>query len=197
MNLYIDKILEVLGAAFSLHSVWALTNGKNIGWITGLIGIVLSATIFYFFAHLYGQLALQAYFAVTSVYGWLNWKLQLTKDFAFIPLERLSQIDLWGAVIGFVALWPVCYYLLLWLDGSEPGIDALAFTLSMVAQYLQTKRYTVSWLIWIVVNIVSIWLFYLIANYTYTLLYFALLYNNGLLRCFHLVTADIVVFYGH
>lgn len=174
MNLYIDKILEVLGAAFSLHSVWALTNGKNIGWITGLIGIVLLAITFYI-SNLYGQLALQVYFAVTSVYGWLNWKLQLTKDFAFIPLERLTKIDLWGSIIGFVTLWPACYFLLLWLHGSEPGIDALSFVLSMIAQYLQTKRYTVSWLIWISVNIVSIWLFYITANYTYVLLFSALL----------------------
>jgi nicotinamide mononucleotide transporter len=174
VHLYLDTILEIIGSALSLHGIWALTKGQRLGWLTGLFGILIMGVFCYLNA-LYGQVVLQVYFAVSSVYGWWSWQQpQGQPEQDFVP-ELMSGVVFWSSMVGLGLVWPACWYLLETLNGQAPGIDAFLLATSMVAQWWQTRKYIASWWLWVLVNVVSIVLFQLTGSYTYMLLYVALL----------------------
>ena len=83
MHLDLNHIIEFAAVLLGLHSVWALTDVKEVGWLTGLLSIVLSASV-YFMQQIYGQLGLMAVFAGMSIWGWARWKYG-AQDVSFKP----------------------------------------------------------------------------------------------------------------
>lgn len=165
----------MLAAALAIHSVWALADGKSVGWITGLVAVALSSVV-YFMKPLYGQLALQLYFGATSVYGWYYWrKSSHQSDNDFIPIPRVEKRVMVFSVLVVLLGWLASWYLLKVLNGLAPGLDAIIAALSILAQWWQTRKYIWAWWLWIVVNVASVTMFLMTDLYTFALLYTALL----------------------
>lgn len=59
------------------------------------------------------------------------------------------------AVLSIVGIF-IYGYILKWLGGNLPIIDSMSTVLSVVAQILLIKRYMEQWIIWLVVDMVSV-----------------------------------------
>ena len=56
-----------------------------------------------------------------------------------------------------VAVLTLAYGMLLqWLNGSLPYVDALSTVVSVVALYISIKMYAEQWILWIIVDIVTV-----------------------------------------
>jgi nicotinamide mononucleotide transporter len=124
--------------------------------------LAIISSILYFFLfwqqRLYGDACLQIVFAVLAVWGWWVWLRGV--EGAAIPITTSSKRQrLIYTVVG-AALWLVTGgFLLNFTDTDVPWWDAFPTAFSLVAQYLLAYKDIDNWLVWVVVNVVSVGLF--------------------------------------
>jgi nicotinamide mononucleotide transporter len=129
----------------------------------------------YFFilrdAKLYSDAGLQIFFVLVNIYGWWSWYRQ-REDMGEIVVERLSCDALLAWIAGSVlATLAWGFFMSNHTDGSYPFWDASVAMLSVTGQILMTRRYLENWHWWIVVNILSVPLYYVKGLYLTSGLY--------------------------
>jgi nicotinamide mononucleotide transporter len=106
-------------------------------------------------------MSLQVYYLLISIYGWFNWSRGKSgSDSDKLPVTR---IRLWTALILaviFILLWLVTAILLNNLTNSDvPWGDAFITAGSIVATWMLARKILEHWLIWIIVDGVSVGLY--------------------------------------
>lgn len=117
--------------------------------------VSLYAWIFYD-AKLYSDALLQIFFIVVNLYGWVNWA-RSKADTGKVRVEILSN----RARLGWTA---ACAVLILgwgafmhrYTDTHFAWWDGAVAMLSVVAQYLQSRRYLESWVLWIAADLLAV-----------------------------------------
>ncbi len=151
--------LEVVAATLALAMVWCNMREIHWGWP---LAIVSSLLYFGVFAQhrIYGDAALQIFFAVVALWGWFQWLRGHRADGSSLHVARLSSIGLVFAVVACAVLWPaLALFLAYFTDSDVPWWDGFATGLSLVGQFLLGRKFIENWLIWLAVNTVSIGLF--------------------------------------
>lgn len=122
-------------------------------------GILSCAAYLVFFAdgRLYADAGLQVLFIALGIHGWVAWARGRTGT---TPVRRLPLGELTALAVAFPAAWLALTRLLEHVNGAAPVYDAFVTALSLVAQWLLNRRYVESWLGWIVVDQVSVVLFW-------------------------------------
>ncbi|MBQ9693427.1 MAG: nicotinamide mononucleotide transporter [Kiritimatiellae bacterium] len=147
----------------ALTGVWYVLlagQGRRIAFLPGAINIVLYAYLSWMNAY-YGEFLLQTlYYFPMNIAGWFLWKRHLKADTGCIVKRRLPilwygllLIGLVGAVIAFGVF-------LQWMGGRRVWLDSVTTVVSIVAQALAVGRYAEQWILWIVVNAVSVILWF-------------------------------------
>ena len=123
------------------------------------VGIASCAAYLVFFAEgrLFADAGLQIVFIVLGVHGWAAWTHGRTNT---IPIRRVPLGELTALAVAFPAGWLALTRLLEHVNGAAPVYDAFVTTLSLAAQWLLNRRYVETWLGWIVVDQVSVVLFW-------------------------------------
>jgi nicotinamide mononucleotide transporter len=154
---------EFLGFITGILSVLLLlfVKQKRLMWTNWLFSIASAAIYTYLFYkwQLYGNFALQPLFIAISVWGAWYWRGQLSDKF-FQAIEvpyTYCTTRLWTRLLTtalFVGA-PVAVILAHYGDLGPYG-DALIFTVSLVAIYLQLMKYVQSWYLWILVDLIAV-----------------------------------------
>jgi nicotinamide mononucleotide transporter len=162
--------LLLLGKAFSwLPFSWLETCGSITGaWCVFLVvgqriwnfplGIISCSLylIFFYQGKLYADSGLQIVFIILGVHGWIAWAKGSTTE---KPIQRVPLLEATVLMVLFPGVWLGLVKLLEYVGGSAPVFDAFITTASIFSQYLLNRRYIESWLGWIVVDQVSVYLF--------------------------------------
>ena len=151
------NMIEMLGFVSGGWTVW-LTVKENVwNWP---IGIANSAFFLVLFLRsgLYADSGLQVFYIVLGLLGWYWW-LYGGKDRTQLNVQHASAKTLIAlAAIIMIATWPFAIYLRS-IQDAAPFLDALTTVLSLVAQYLLTKKYIENWYIWMFVDVIYIGLY--------------------------------------
>jgi nicotinamide mononucleotide transporter len=152
-----DLLLESAGFATGAASVWLAVRQSPGNWPFGVANAVILFVLF--FRHrLYGDMALQVLFAAICLLGWYRW---LFGGVGHSPL-RVTRISRAGALayaaVGVVATAVFTPYLRS-INDASPLLDALTTVLSVEAQYLMTRKVIEHWLVWMVADVIYIWLY--------------------------------------
>ncbi len=150
-------MLEKIAVACGLANIY-LTVRQNIWcWPVGVVMVSLYIYIF-FEARLYSDTLLNVFFLVMQFYGWYHWTrggVEHAKSLAAIG--RLSARQwLWtaaGTAAGTAALGTVMHR---YTDASLPYPDAFTTTVSVIAQFMLTRKILENWVLWIVADVVYI-----------------------------------------
>jgi nicotinamide mononucleotide transporter len=147
--------IELTAVILGLACVW-LTVRQHIGcWPTGLAMVSLYIVIF-FRAKLYSDMLLQVVYIGLQAYGWYAW-LHGGAARTPLPVTRLTARAgvIWaaGCLVGSGTLGLVMHR---WTDASFPYLDAFTTVASLIAQWFMGRKILESWLVWIVVDVVSI-----------------------------------------
>jgi len=166
--------IELVAVACGLACV-AFTVRQNIWcWPTGLVMVSLYIIIFYQ-AKLYSDMLLQVVYVFLQIYGWYAWLYggpqQTELNVTRLPPE---QVPRWLAagLAGTVLLGTA---MRTYTDASLPYVDAFAAVASLIAQWLMGRKRLESWLIWILVDVVSIGMYLAKSLYLTAGLYVAFL----------------------
>lgn len=147
-------IIEAIAIITSAWSVWFLSRNNIIGWWIGLIGVITYSIVFYQ-AKLYGEVGIQIFYFLTSIQGIYIWLHGGTNQ-AEKPIQKISQkLLIITIVIGLFGI-ILLRWTLIKLGGVVPGIDAITTIISMIAQIYLMQRYLESWYLWIGVDIIYI-----------------------------------------
>jgi nicotinamide mononucleotide transporter len=146
---------EIVGAVTGLLGVY-LTVRENVWcWPIGVVSVGTYIVVFAQ-AKLYADMGLQAIYVVLCLYGWWAWlrggENQGTLAVARAPAWALVA----GAVAGAVATWGLGTFLYARTDAALPFWDAGTTAFSLVAQWLQTRKWIANWPLWIAVDAIYV-----------------------------------------
>lgn len=152
------SLIEQCAVALGIINVSLIIRRSVWNFPFGLLMVVLYAKIFFDY-RLYSDALLQIYFFVIQIYGWWYW-LKGRDQSGLIVVTRLSPTR-WPvyallAVAGIALLGTAMDRL---TDADYAYWDATIAILSVIAQFLMSRRILESWLIWITVDVLAIGLF--------------------------------------
>lgn len=177
---YLELIATITGLVAiilsSLENVWS--------WIIGLFNVVLAFFMF-FQIQLYPDMFLQVFFFVTNIIGFWQWKFpkeQEANQNNELRISRLSNknfILLSGiGLVGTFALGTFSKNLheivpqVFSLPTDFPYMDSFTTVMSIIATFMLIRKKVEAWWIWLVVDIIATYMYYIKEVKLYSLLYF-------------------------
>jgi nicotinamide mononucleotide transporter len=175
--------IEAIGTVAGLLCIWLASLEKIINYAFGLINVTLFAVIF-FQIQLYASLLLQVFFFVANIYGWYAWSRQTADNQHVLQIRWMTLPKALGwAAVCVVAIALMTLYInpvFAWLTqiavavmqgmglavtmpelqpDAFPFWDSCLMVLSIVAMILMTRKYVENWLLWVVINVISVMIF--------------------------------------
>ncbi len=151
-----DTLIGILASLTGVICVILCGMGRVSNYFFGTINVILYAYIAWK-AKYYGDVMLNLlYYFPTNIIGWISWSKNINSETNTVYKKRMSvKQDI--ALVLISVLGVVGYgYILKLLGGNLPLVDSMSTVLSVIAQILMIKRYMEQWIIWIVVDAVSV-----------------------------------------
>lgn len=147
--------LELIAALVGAVSVWLTVREHVWSWPTAIVNVLLYTWVFWH-ARLYADMGLQVVYAVLSAYGWWHWLHGGDRGGA-LRVTRLPG-RWWLPLLTGTALagWGVGHLLATGTDAAIPYLDAGLTATSLLAQWMQTRKYVETWILWIAVDVVYV-----------------------------------------
>lgn len=151
-----DTVLGIMASITGVICVILCGMGKVSNYLFGTINVVLYALVAWR-AKYYGDVMLNLlYYFPTNILGWIAWKKNIDQETNTVYKRRMTwKQDLILLLVSVVGVFGYGYVLRL-LGGNLPFVDSMSTVLSVIAQILMIKRFMEQWVIWIVVDVVSV-----------------------------------------
>jgi nicotinamide mononucleotide transporter len=161
----------------SLANVWS--------WPIGIINVALSFFLFYQ-VQLYPDMFLQVFFFITNILGWWRWLNPKAGEEDQNNQLRISWLKPSGIILiltvglaGTCAIGTFAQHLhdvapsLFNKPSAFPYLDSFIMVMSMVTTFYMIEKKIESWIIWIIVDAIAMFLYFKRDLLLYALLYFA------------------------
>ena len=155
INFYVG--LELFAAVLGVLSVWYAKKNKILVYPTGLISTLIYVWIL-FKNELLGDLIINVYFFLMSIYGWFFWS---RKDEGVVK-NKISRLNLnesiFGIIIfifGFIIVMSI-YNISDWKESYVSLIDTLTTAIFCSAMWFMARRKIEHWILWIIGDIISV-----------------------------------------
>ena len=163
--------LELAAFVIALAMVGCNIREIHWGWPLAIISSLMYVAVFWR-SRLYGDASLQVFFAAVAGWGWYQWLRGVRPDGSALHVTRLGRTGLLRMLAACALLWPVTGLFLKFLtDTDVPWWDGFTTALSVVGQFLLGRKFIENWLVWIIVNVVSVGLFIYKGLWLTTILY--------------------------
>ncbi|WP_125709710.1 nicotinamide riboside transporter PnuC [Companilactobacillus zhongbaensis] len=150
------NLVTVLGAMLGVTCVLMISNRKASNGIFGIISaiiIIVNAMINKVYADALLQFAYIFVLDIPVLVAWTKHEDGTGNAEVSKPLQGFKQ---WAyAIVGMLAIWAVSYVLLKQFGDTQPVVDALGFSIGMIASILCVKRIKTQFIFWFVQGIVS------------------------------------------
>lgn len=165
--------ISLISGLLGVCSVCLCAQG-NIGTYVFGFAQVITYTYLCYQQRFYGEIAINAYYFVTMIYGVIAWKkrLQATENGTQVTPRTLSVRAILLIALSTVLLSTlVGWGLATWTDDTQPYLDAYTTVPALVAQVLMILAYREHWFIWLAVDIFSVVLWLRAGDYCMTAQY--------------------------
>jgi len=168
--------LETAGALITVFAIW-LTVKES--WWCFPIGIVSSLIYAWLFfdpsVRFYSDAFLQLIYVLLLIYGWIHWTSGKKKSEALQVTLLSGPERIFLAVATLTVALVLGYLLKTHTPASLPYMDALTTCMSLAAQWLVARKKLENWMIWIVANILYVYMYVHKELMLTAVLYFVLL----------------------
>jgi len=166
-----DSWLSLLSGCLGVCSVCLTAQGNILTFVFGFAQVI-TYTYLCLTQRFYGEIAINAYYFVTMIYGVYAWRKRLQGETRTVITRRLS----WGGASVLLVATVLCSWLAGWLlatytDDSQPYLDAFTTIPALVAQVLMILVYREHWFIWLAVDVLSVVLWFRAGDWCMTAQY--------------------------
>ena len=165
-------------------AVWLSVKENVWSWILGLANVCLACIMFYQI-QLYPDMFLQGFFFVTNIIGFWWWKFPKIEnanqknELKITKLEpKTSVILVVGGLIATYLMGTFSKNLheifpnLFSLPSAFPYMDSFTTVMSIVATFMLMKKKVEAWWIWLAIDVISTYMYFVKDVKLYSLLYF-------------------------
>ena len=149
--------LEVVAVITAILYLVLAVKENRWCWLYGFISTAIYIFLFYDVS-LLSESLLNVYYLIMAVYGWVQWNKKGL--FTQVKIHKLLISTHVKIFIASAALTPAIGYFMQKLGASFPYLDAFVAILAVVATLMTTKKILENWYYWLVVDSISIYLFW-------------------------------------
>lgn len=150
-------ILEAIAFFFGILSVY-LAKKEHIGvYPTGIVATLITMYLFYI-DRLLGDMLMNAYYSLMSVYGWYEWS-RVAENVKVRQVSHISRRERKIALILIALTMCVTYTFYRVTDTTiapSNWVDILSSGLFFTAMWLMALKKIENWTLWIIANCISI-----------------------------------------
>ena len=170
------SMMETLGFVTGAACVYLVVREHSWNFPIGIVSSILYLVVFWE-ERLFGDAGLQIVFVTLGFHGWYWW-LRGGENRSELHVTRASA-RFWIGITIFLGLSTYALKIILTrYKGSVPFLDAFTTALSLAAQYLLNNKKIENWILWIVADVIYVYV-YLIKGLQLT----AVLYAIFLVMC--------------
>ncbi|WP_081312143.1 nicotinamide riboside transporter PnuC [Brochothrix thermosphacta] len=183
-----ENLISMIAGISGVLCVTFVAKGKISNYFFGVIQVSLYLIISLQFV-LYGEVLLNSFYFIMQIVGIIVWRKKMnvavsetsanTTETAVVEARSLSKKQTIFTVTVVVIFWYLFGLMLDYFGSNQPYLDSITTAISVVAQILMTLRYKEQWLLWIVVNILSIILWIIAGNPSMVAMWVAFLFNSS------------------
>ncbi len=146
--------MQTIGTAFGVIQVLLARKNNVNNYLFGIASILIAIWVLYQ-SKLYGDILLNLYYLVMSVYGWFYWKYGKQKSEAPVAFaSKLEHMKALGITAFSFAL--LAYWLMAFTNSDVPYWDATTTAFAWAGMWLMAKRKIENWIYLNISNIISI-----------------------------------------
>ena len=147
--------LEWIAALAGAVSVYLSARENIWSWPTAIVNVGLYIIVFHR-TGLYSDMGLQVVYLVLSIYGWYQWLYGGTNRTELTVSRARAREWLIATPIALVFWIALARYTATLPGVALPSLDAALATISLVAQWMMTRKIIENWILWIVADIVYV-----------------------------------------
>lgn len=150
-------VLEGIAFVFGITSVVYAKKANILVYPTGIIATAITVFLLYK-AQYFGDMMMNFYFSIMSVYGWYNWARK--KDHKLVvPISRTTSREKWVGLLFFI-LTLVVTYLVYKGFGYKIElvnyIDIFTSGIFFTAMWYMANKKLENWTLWIIGDIITV-----------------------------------------
>lgn len=151
--------VEILGVVFSLLYLLFSIRQNILLWPAGMISAILYMVVF-FQSKFYADMGLNAYYFFISIYGWIVWSRGKSGGGEGLQITRIAlKQGLILALITALAFAGIGIILDHFTDSPLPYWDAFTTALSFTATWMLARKILEHWILWLIIDVVSMALY--------------------------------------
>lgn len=181
---YPMSYIEFFGVIAGLIAVWLSAKANIWSWPIGIVNVVLSFFLYYQI-QLYPDMFLQVFFFVTNIVGWWRWANPKAGEEDYKDELRVSYMPwkqflfIFGiSILGTFVLGSMASHLHEWFPkifptpSAFPYVDSFITVMSVVTTFSMIQKKIESWIIWIIVDVIAAYLYFIKGVKFFSLEYF-------------------------
>jgi len=168
---YIEWTAVILNLIFLV----LLIKEKKSCWIFGIIASAISIYLFVQFK-LYSEAVLYFFYVLIGIYGWHVWNSNENKNDTISVKNGIDsktngnsefEVSAWPwskhipiILVGVFLSFALGLFFKTQTDAERTYVDSTTTIFSFIASYMEAHKVFSAWIFWILINGVSIWLYY-------------------------------------
>lgn len=153
------NILESIAVLLSIAYVILVSKENIIAWPCAFF----SVSIYIYLclkAQLYAETFLQVFYLIMAIVGWYQWRLKKSGNNSLKKIIQLPvKQHLTNILISSFATLITGYFLSKYTQAAMPYVDAFTSVFSLYATWMVAQKVLENWLYWIVIDLVSFFLY--------------------------------------
>ena len=152
-------LLQIVGTLLGLLYLWLEYKANIWVWIVGAIMPMVHGML-YLQSGIYADAAMQLYYVAAGIYGLFVWLRGEKRSEKRVDIQHTPKQWIFSLVAVYVVLHLSLYFLLTeFTDSRVPLFDSMSTALSIVAMWMLSRKLVEQWLVWLVVDMISVGLY--------------------------------------
>jgi len=152
------SIWEVIAVILAIAYLVLAMYENILCWLAALLST--SIYVFLFFdVNLYMESGLQIYYIIMALYGWYAWRDHADKQ-DDLHISRWTTRQHLFAIAGILTITTISAWLLKDSGASYPWLDSFTTWSAVLTTWMVARKILENWLYWIVIDSISIYLFF-------------------------------------
>ena len=156
----LDVLIELIAVSFGIMSVIFAKNENILVFPTGIISTILYIIICYKFI-LYGDMLINIYYTLMSLYGWYVWSFKVSGENVVITTSKKDDVA--KSIFIFLSTIVIISCIYVYFDrmrNMTDYLDTFTSAIFFTAMWLMANKKIEHWIFWIIGNLISIPLYF-------------------------------------